>query len=311
MINTSLTQAQSNIAGIYKQRSNDPQGGASMFVLEDHKFVVVFFGGALVGEWSINGNDVEFKPFKSDQHFLIYGRHNPDLKTTSRIYFQGFNERETFIGFGEKQAEKQLLKRVFNVSPNCVPYPSVSKFRDIFSKIYLSDQPDHFGDVESDPKAKRNIYAFTNKEKYNDFIAYYIKDNREEEPFYAKLKGGELTFERENFSAKRPLPTSGEDFEFIEKIAHAPRSTDKVFYNPFYNRTAEDVNDIHNWKFNEKKNAYISFLNYTEGEEYKPEAQDAYNKMNIVYQFNILPLTDKVVAPFSIDNKPLFTATCD
>lgn len=311
-LNLNLTMAQQDIAGYYRRSSGNPEGGNSFFVLENQKFVVAFFGGAIVGTWSIENDLVSFKPDVSEHHFYIYGRHNPDLKDSSRVYFQSFEQNDTFIGFQQKQGERLVLRRVFNKSPNCVPFPSVAKFKGGLAQILLSDQPDYFHDNESDPVANRNVYTFDNKENYNDFVAFYVKDDRDKRPFYARAKDGKLFFNHdEKGSEKRPLPKSGEDFEFINQLVNAPRTVDKVFFNPFYKQTTVDVNDVYNWKFNKNKNAFINFLNYEEGEEYRPREQDAYNKLNIIYQYDVLPLANKKVIPFLFDNHSLFTATCD
>lgn len=308
-----MAQKEASIHGIYKRSSGNPEGGNTFFVMENHKFVVVFFGGVMVGNWVINDNLVTFTPDVSDQHFYIYGRHNKDLKHESRIYFQGFDKQSTFIGFGKMQNEKPVLKRVFNPSPNCVKYPSVAKFPNVFEQVLISDQNWDFNETESAAKANRNIYTFDNKQKYNDFVAFYHPDDNQKRPFYAKLKEGKLFFkyDEDKGSTKYPLPTSGEDFEFINQILNAPKSVDKVLFNPFYKSSNEEVSDKLNWKFDAQKNAFVNLYNYTEGEEYKRDADNAYNNMNIIYQFNILPLKNKAILPYSIDTKPLFTETCD
>lgn len=304
-LNLSFTMAQTNIAGVYKRSSGNPEGGNTFFIFEDNRFVVAFFGGVITGTWTMDKNKIYFKPNVKEHSFYLYGRHNKDLKTTTRIYFQGFNEDPTFIGLGKKQGEKPLLRSVLNENPNCVPYPSVAKFGEVPAEILFTDAP--YGD----DAPKRNVYTFENPEKYNDFIAYYAKEDRDRRPFDAELKGGKIHFGYDDKgSTKYPLPTKGEDFEFIKQILDAPQSTDKVFYNPFYNESVENVNDKLNWKFDEGKNAFINFLNYVEGEENRPDEQDAYNKMNIVYQFNLLKLGKKQPADFAREAKPLFVATC-
>ncbi|MFC3561407.1 hypothetical protein [Pedobacter jamesrossensis] len=313
LLSINLMAQKENITGVYKRSSGNPEGGTTYFVMENKKFVVAFFGGVLVGNWSVNGDVVTFTPDVDAQHFYIYGRHNNDLKNETRVYFQRFEENSTFIGLGQKQNEKPILKRVFNPSPNCVKYPSVTKFDGFFEQISFSDQSSDFNDKQSNPNAKRNIYTFDNKEKFNDFVAFYNPDDRAKRPFYAKIKDGKLFFkyDEDKGSVKYPLPTKGENFEFITQIVNAPRSTDKVFYNPFYSSSKENVSDKLNWKFDDKKNAYVNLFNYTEGEEYKPDTDDAYNKKNIIYQFNILPLKNKAIIPFAIDSKPLFTENCN
>lgn len=305
-LNLSFTMAQTNIAGVYKRSTGNPEGGNTFFIFDNHKFAVAFFGGVIVGTWMVENNIIYFTPNVKEHSFYIYGRHNKDLKDSSKIYFQGFNEEKTFVGLGKKQAEKPLLTSVFNDNPNCVPYPSVAKFGEIPAQILFTDLP--YGNDD----AKRAMYIFDNSEKYNDFVAYYVKDDLERRPFDAKLKGDKIYFgQDENGTTKYPLPTKGEDFEFIKKLLDAPESTDKVFYNPFYNESGEDVNDKLNWKFDESKNAYINFQNYVEGEENRPDEQDAYNKMNIVYQYNLLKLAKKQHENFAKEAKPLFVANCE
>jgi hypothetical protein len=307
MLSNNFVNAQDQIAGVYKLSSGNPEGGNTFFIFNDHRFVVTFFGGVLVGTWSIQDKQVNFKPFVSEHQFYIYGRHNSDLKNGSRIYFQGFQEEPTFIGFGKMQLDQPLLKSVFNPNPNCVSYPSVAKFNEVPTQILLSNQSDY----QSNQGLKRNVYTFSNTEKYNDFIAYYQEDSQDKKPFSATLKGGKLFFGYDEKGAvKYPLPTKGEDFQFIKQILEAPTSVDKVFYNPFYNQSNENLNDKYNWKFDERKNAYINIHNYVNGEENRPKEQDAYNKMNIIYQFNLLKLVEKKVKPFAIDRKSLFVAIC-
>jgi len=305
-LNLSFSMAQTNIAGVYRRSSGNPEGGNSFFIFDDHKFVVAFFGGVIAGTWHMENNKIHFKPNVSEHSFYIYGRHNKELKDSSKIYFQGFNDRPTFVGLGKKQAEMPLMKSVFNENPNCVPYPSVAKFGEIPAQLLFTDLP--YGN----DAPKRAMYAFDNSEKYNDFIAYYIKDDRDRNPFDAELKDGKIYFGYDDKgSAKYPLPTAGEDFEFIKQILAAPQSTEKIFYNPFYKESTADVSDKRNWKFDEGKNAFINFLNYVEGEENRPNEQDAYNKMNIVYQFNLLKLIQKEPKAFSKEAKPLFVAKCN
>ncbi len=308
VINVNYTMAQEKIAGVYRVSSGNPEGGNTFFVLENHTFAVAFFGGVITGAWSMDGKQVNFKPFISEHKFYIYGRHNKDLKDSTRIYFQGFDEQPTYLGFGENDNVKPTLQAIYNESPNCVPYPSVVKFKDLPTQLLFSDQPFIDGEVV----VNSNVYTFDNPEKYNDFITHYFRDEQDRNPFSAEFKDNKMFFEHETKgSTKYPIPTEGEDIDFITKILNAPKTTDQVFYNPFYKTSQNDVNDKLKWKFDDQKNAFINFQNYEEGEEYRPDEQDAYNNMNIVYQFNMLKLAEKKVKPFAINPKPLIIATCN
>lgn len=91
---------------------------------------------------------------------------------------------------------------------------------------------------------------------------------------------------------------------------NAPQTVDKLFYSPFFHETIEDLQDKNNWRFDVAKNAYINFPNYIEGEENRLTEMDAYNRPNIIFQFDLLKLTDKKPAPFEIDDKPVMISTC-
>jgi len=300
--------AQKNIAGIYHVSSGNPEGGNTFAIFDDHRFLVAFFGGVIVGTWNYKDHQINFKPFTNDHKFYVYGRHNASLKDSTRFFFQGFEHQPTFVGFDGKQPTKPLLKSVFNTDANCVPFPSVATFDGCLAQILLSDLPG----IHDHQTGQHDVYRFINPGKYNDFVAVYHQDDHDKGPFAATLRDGMLFVDgEEKGAARRPLPTEGEDFEFFKPVLNAPESVDKVFYSPSYQESAEDLQDKNNWRFDESKGAYINFLNYVEGEENRLTEQDANNRPNIVYQFNLLELAEKKPVPFDIDTKPLFTRTCD
>lgn len=310
-INIGTSCSQEHIAGVYnRSQKGDPQGASSLFVLENHRFVVTFFGGAIAGSWNITkGNLVEFKPDVPKQKIYLYGRHNKDVKDSCRIFFQGFQNSETFIGF---EGNKAPLRRVFNPSPNCFSYPYVYKFPGIPGQMIMADKEDNEPNEKQRKTSSKNIYTFKNTEKYNDFVAYYLEESNDRKPFYAKIKGKQLFFSEDDAAQKRPLPKDTEDFVFVNNIANMPQETNTVRYNPFYKQCTEDiVKDTLNWRFEQKKNAYINFSNYVEGEEYRPDEQDAYNKMTIVYEFQHLPVAGKSAGTITIDEVPLFVVKCE
>jgi hypothetical protein len=176
------------------------------------------------------------------------------------------------------------------------------------AQILLSDLPG----IHDHQTGQHDVYRFINPGKHNDFVAVYHQDDHDKGPFSATLRHGMLFVDgAEKGATRRPLPTEGEDFEFFKQVLNAPKSVDKVFYSPSYQESAEDLQDKNNWRFDESKGAYINFLNYVEGEENRLTEQDANNRPNIVYQFNLLELAEKKLVPFDIDTKPLFTRTCD
>lgn len=302
-----------DITGVYdRSHRGDPQGGSGLFVLENHKFVVTFFGGAVTGSWSIlKGNIVEFKPASFNERFKVFGRHNKDLGDSSRIFFNGFYDEQTFIGFEQQKAVKPLLTRVFNPSPNCFSFPYVYKFAAVPRQMAFSDRPFEYGQTEKDRPAPRAVYEFSNTEQYNDFVAYYITERNNKRPFYAKIKDNKLYFNEKEAAARRALPKNGEDIEFIRNLAAASQELHSVMYNPFYKECNEDVEkDTLNWKFDASKNAYIDFNNYQQGEEYQHDRQDAFNRMVVVYKFEELKTISRAVKTIAVQEKPLFFVKC-
>lgn len=314
MVQTRYVSGQTNIAGVYnRSHQGDPLGASYLYVLDNHKFVVTYFGGALTGSWSfIRENVVEFKPFVSPEQFKIYGRHHKALGDSCRIFFRGFYDEETFIGFDQIAQEKPVLRRVFNPSPNCFSYPYVFKFTKVPGQLSFSDKLFAYDKEENQKQVLRAIYGFDNPENYNDFVAYYMKTRSDDRPFYAMVKDNQLYFDKMNPSKRGPLPEKGEDLEFINFIAASPGIPKEVFYSPFYKESDEDVtHDEMNWKFNEQKNAWINFLNYHEGEELVNRDQYDYNRVVILYQYRELPVSSQIIKPFVIDPQaPLFIVKC-
>lgn len=50
-----------DVVGVYKERSNDPVGGATFIFLPDHTYVIAYFGGFQKGVWELNGEKVIYQ----------------------------------------------------------------------------------------------------------------------------------------------------------------------------------------------------------------------------------------------------------
>jgi hypothetical protein len=304
--------AQSDITGVYKiGHSGDPQGGETLFVLANNRFAVLYFGGALIGTWKINGNQVDFTPTMPATGFTIFGRHNKKLGTRSRIFFGGFERGAPLMAFDKDAGQKPILKRVFNPGANCLEFPTVTKFPTVPKTIVFTALPET--EEGEKPKTEGNIYIFKNDEGYNDFIANYTRKSRDVQPFHAEIKAGSLYF-NEQEAPKAPLSTSGDDIKQINMLFKIPLNPDKVFYNAYYKDYQEShasppiEQDTLNYRFDAKKDAYINFPNYEEGEENRPKKDD-FNNENVIYKFVLLPV-NKVMGQYSVDERPLFTSVC-
>jgi hypothetical protein len=302
------SMGQVNITGQYKLSAHgDPQGGGAMFVFENHQFIVAYFGGAMVGTWQISKNNlVAFSPTVPKAGFRLYARHNKALGNASRIFFGGFENGETTVGFEPATTASPLLKKVFNDDPNCFSFPYVHKLNTIPQALTFSAKGiDADGNLNK--AAADSVFVFNNAGGCNDFVAHYIKPDLNARPFTAVFKNNSLHFDND-VSVRRPLEQS-EEAEQFRAYVNQPLSSDALYFNPLYKQVDSAVEkDVHNYKFDEKKNAYINFLNYKEGEELKTDYD--YNNPNVVYKFVAVPLANTVLTKIRVDPKPLFTATC-
>lgn len=313
----------------HRSGGGDPLGGSDLFVLPDHRFVVVFFGGAESGQWQIDKGMIIFTPTTATHPFHLFGRHNPKLGDSTRIFFQGFQEDETFIRLNLRpnnnannnnnssdssnnhSSSTSSMQRVFNISPNCFTFPYITKFPGKTSNIALACKP--YLDSRENETTNQPVYNFDNPENYNDFTAFYTAHRNAPRGFRILPKGNRFYFNEDTYAERRPLPTSGEYYEFIQQIANRKAETDTVFFNPWYNQApASLVQDTFNYKYIAERDLYINFLNYTEEHEYI-KGEDGFNQMFVVYPFHALhqrgtPVKQK----FAIDAaKPLFVTKCD
>jgi hypothetical protein len=304
---TAQAQIPVDIEGAYSpgRSGGSPEGGAHLFILGDSVYVVAYFGGVQVGKININADHlVTFSPSYYPYDFAVWGRHSKETGDSIRVHFSNFERAGSFIGFG-KPGTGPALQRVFNPDPNCFSFPYVCKFKAKADTILLSVRVN-----DKDEHSRPGLYQFINTAGFNDFIIYYFDKKEDNRPFYAKLKDGKLVFEDQSFLSKKPLP-DGENLAFIKEAASAAGKgiEDTLLYNPFYNNCREDIYDTLNYRYDSSKNAYINFPNYEEGEE-NQTSDDGYNRCYILYPFRQLKQFYKESRPFTVLEKPLFTAKC-
>jgi len=303
----SSAQIKSPVGSYHVNRNHDPQGGSNFFLLANNKYVVVFFGGAQTGVWKMEKDSlIKFTPEVNDQAFKLYGRKNEDLGDSLKVFFNNFEERQTFISVNPASHQKTSMRRVYNKDPNCFTFPYVYKFKTAGDSLSFSHQ---LAERVQKDSLLHQIFTFKNKDKYNDFVAYYFPLKYHDRPYFAKMSKQGLIFNDDNYVKRQDLPTAGEDLKFIQGIVDADKKPQLVFYNPYYGSPEKDLSKDRNYSYNEKKGAYINILNYKEGQENKEE-EDSFNNMNLVYPF-------KLIADFSIAEKtiivvekPLFNVTC-
>ena len=325
------------LVGSYKMSiERDPSGTPTLFILPGNRYMIAYFGGVQAGNWqSVKDSFVVFMPDTVPTPFALYGRHNPLVKDSVQISFEGFSDEPCFIAFTAAHADPPVMTRVFNKSPNCIHYPIVSLFDETGETVSFASQS---YDADTNTLQRNPIFTFSNREKYNDFVAYHFAKKESELPFYALYKNGQLFFNQfsdlsaepvtgshlkdildgkeilYSFSpdgfARKPLPTTGDDALFIHTFAAPRLLADTVYYSPFMKLINLDGATFRKlYTYRADKGAYVS-TTYTEGEE-DGDPEEAYNSENMVYLYQLLSGATSRTVDFTINEDPIFTFKCD
>ncbi|WP_411030563.1 hypothetical protein [Spongiimicrobium sp. 3-5] len=311
IIISNLANAQNvpDITGLYNLGSSSPEGGSHLFVLENGNYAITYFGGIITGNWKFTEDNIfKFTPNIKESKFELSGRHNKNLNGNTKIFFDGFENSETFIQLRTTEAEEHTLQRVFNIGANCFSPPYAYTFKTIAHSI--SFMFIRYGDIDN------LITTIENPDGYNDFVANFIEiDNYEAQPFFVEFKNDKLYFEEHNAKERSPLDEVGEDLEFIKKFIEMESNKDTIYLNPSYNKFGRldeevyrDINEHH--VFNEQKNAFIDAEYYVEGVEHI-NSEESYEDMSIIYAYSALMERSKKSAKYKIIEKPLFQVNCD
>jgi len=309
MVNIASAQ-NNNIVGLYNLGSSSPEGGSHLMILKGGDYAITFFGGIQTGKWNLTKDNVyKFSPNVKESKFELFGRYNKDLKDSTKMFFRGFENSQTFIQVRKTKEEEYTMHQVFNTDANCFSFPYVHIFKTNANSISLMFK--NYGEESS------SIFIFKNPEGYNDFAVNFIQvDSYEARPFFATFKDDMLYFKDNNYSQRKPLDEDGEDITFIKKIIDKEKDNDILYLNPSYNifgglDSEEENQDIHeHHTFNEQKNAFIDTEYYVEGEE-NIKSDDSFHNMSIIYAYNILKEFSKESVRFKIDEKPIFQVNCD
>lgn len=310
MLNLTNAQNDTNIIGIYNLGSSSPEGGSHLFVLENGNYAITYFGGIQTGKWKITQeNTYKFTPNNKESKFELFGRHNKDIKDTTKVFFNGFENSETFIQLRARKDEEYVMQQVFNADANCFSFPYVHTFKTLTNTISLMFK--NYGE-EGSP-----IISFKNPEGYNDFVANFIQvDIHEARSFFATFKDDKLYFGDNDYSKRTLLDENDEDIKFIKNIIDKEFNIDNTIYlNPSYNEfgqleSEEEGLDIHKYHvFNKQKNAFIDTEYYVEGDE-NINDDDSFENMSIVYAYQILKEQTKESTKSIINKNSLFQVKC-
>jgi hypothetical protein len=293
-------QTEKDIVGYYNLR------GGAHYIKPDNTFIIIGYATLISGKWNLlKDGIVEFVPNYEKNAFSVYSRKNEKFKDTTKFMLSyGLYDEETFIHIGSLKSNLPRMKRIFKKGHHCVSFPYLYPVTKKCDTISFSSLP-----YMREEKYIPEIYTFINKEKHNDYIVYYHKNNPNNQPFYYQYKNGVLYYD-DKASEKVDLNSELKKSEFAN-ISSIDYSTDEIYVSQLYKNLDEDVNsDIfkHNYKFDTQKNAYINFLNYVEGEENTKDYD--YNNTNIFFKYTRNSNFVKNEKLFVIDQNPIFKEYC-
>jgi hypothetical protein len=298
-------QTEKDIVGIYQLR------GGEHYIKADHSFIIIGYGTVITGQWSLKEKGVVlFTPEYEKQAFTLYGRHNKNLgKSTHMMVSYGFYDEETFLHTGTLNKETPNLKRVFKEGHRCISFPYVIKNKSRIDTIsfsflpYIGNRPENY---------QPEIHTFYNTEKYNDFVAMHHKVDSNDEPFVYVFKENKLYYDDESYGEKRDFEEKLNEIEAAMKDMDGVPDGNAVYFTPLYNECGSTFTESifkFNYKFDERRNAYVDSLNYREGEEKQVDYD--FNNKNIIYKYDKLTNFIQFKSNIVIDETPIFTEKCN
>ncbi|MBH0096549.1 hypothetical protein I6E61_09155 [Psychrobacter sp. NZS113] len=270
-----------------------PEGGASLALLDNQRYVIVGFGVVLVGDWRIvKGKYLHLIPHRTEYPFYVFGRHNTELKDKTKIRFKGSGFSEsTLIRYGEISQDTPILMPILHIDNQ---YPYDAKIPHIPRALSLA----YNSDYENNDDEAIDIYTFDNDEELNDLYVLEFNKLARREVMKAIIGDDELTFDQ-GTTTKRPLPrATSENAEFYKEISDIKPFPKTLYYN--LAGRSFDSRDIkqYNYTFDDNLKAYVANIKCHED----CPAADDYDNTDIFYEYKSLEDITVQQSKFKIAN---------
>lgn len=283
-----------NIVGEYSMSFNmghSPEGGPTLALLDNQRYVIASFGIVLVGDWRIvKGKYLHLLPYRTRYPFFVFGRQNTNLGNTTIMKFKGdgFSE-STLIRYSKIDQEVPTLTPILHVD-NQYPYKAeVSNIPKAFSLAYNSD-------YKVDEAVE--IYTFDNNQNFNDFSILEFNGLAHREAMKAIIGDNELTFEQGN-TKKRPLPeASTPNAQFYTEMSEIKPFPKTLYYNLAGRSFDSERIDQDNYTFDNNLKAYVA--NTMCGKNCP--AEDDYDNTDIFYEYKSLEDVTRKLSRFKVAN---------
>lgn len=237
------SNASQDIVGVYTEKSDDPVGGATIVLLPDQTFAIVFFGGIHVGKWHFENEKVTLIP-KVQPEFILYGRNLKSLGKTTKINFLLEPENQAMVGFeGNKRSD---LKPVFNENANCLDFPYISVVDKPLAQLHAAQLSGNPLIDEADNNPYYDIHHFNIFGAYNDLILINLSaEYTQRWSMEATFKNGKLFMDNgAEGMRKKPLESlNAEDLALITDYLAKDMFGEQLQYGDEFFPTIEDATE--------------------------------------------------------------------
>lgn len=306
-----------DIAGVYNSTTRQPEGSPRLYVLDNKKFIITFFGGMRIGNWQVlNDSIIEFRILAPTERFEVYGRQNPQKTDSVRLFISDADQfrDSSYVGLINNKAARQTLHKVFNSDANCFDWPHIAMVSESHADSIVLRTHVYKQEIN---KWQTENAVFPVPEGYNDFILIKNTIPSDMPPFYGVLRNGML-YTDDFHSNKRPLSDWDEDQDirqFVQKVITCMDRPDTLYYNGSYNNSTgesdeycnnPDINLV-NFRYDKARNAMV--LKNVKDDELG-SSDDSYHDWRIVYFFVKLKGAFNSTGNYSRIEKPLLIYKC-
>ena len=269
-----------------------PEGGSSLALLDNQRYVIVGFGVVLVGDWRIvKGKYLHLIPHRTEYPFYVFGRHDAELgdNTVLNLDGDGFNEL-ALIHYGS----------IDDKVPNLTPTSSINKqgLYDVeiprkLEAISLADR-----DYENNGGKDIDIYTFDNPKGFNNLHLLEFTRLARREVTKAIIDGDELVFDQRR-TKSWPLPeASTPDAQFYAEVSETKPFPKTLYYNLAGRSFDSERIKQDDYTFNDDLKAYVANIKCNED----CPAADDYNNTDIFYEYKLLEDVTRQSSKFKIAN---------
>ena len=313
---------QPDISGVYHSQSHSPEGSPKLVVFNDGFYAIPYFGGIQIGTWQIDNATVRFQPDYVKERFAVYGRYDPKLRGSMRVFFSGFEQAETYIGLVTAGQSKPSLSRVFNADANCTSWPFVSMFPNTSAQTMIVQTHSNWDHEDQTP----HTFEFAIDQNLNDFIVQHYPVDRENQPFEAKIQGGTLLFDRGGFLSQADKEAldklSDEDQQFLRalKARVGIGLPNKLWFNSKYAEFVDDKEpmlygeaeriDLTQYDHDTEMNAYV--LKSAARASLPSSSSDDFRDAGTIYEYTRITQERPVDSVYKLQQeRSLFHFECD